>query len=611
MLSFFKYRYFLVRGKSGNVKNRKITALAGENQKKYDSTYTSTKKSNVLDVIRLPVSRNEHVSFSMSENDTNLAVSEINFIKALFYIYLRVFWVYKYVPKHKLKYHKPRLLGNPWKEYIKSNGFRYYSYEIAQDDWIDKYVYSKSVKEAYFKNTIRDNDSTALVIDETTSPDWVYIYSNSVVFDSLVEKLIDKYEKKSKKSVGYYFDHTSKTELKFKPQFSPEFLFNSNYIGDLVVINSRFYEKHLSDNDYACVYQYLLHIARYLLLSEEKLDEFYRIPYVGYYSDLEDKREGYDVMVRESLSAQGAEFSIVGGWNDYSVKYCSTTTPKVSIIIPTRNGIDILKICIQSLIQKTDYENYEVIVIDNGSDELESLNYIDALPSTSEKIKVYKYPHEFNYSAINNFAVDKTDSEYICLLNNDTEIIHCDWLSQLVGQIQQPKVGVVGCKLLYSNGTIQHAGDILGAGGCADHAFNGMDETDRGYMSRASYSQDLSAVTAACMLVRKSIWDKLGGLEEKHLPVAFNDVDFCLRIRQLGERVVINSNVRLFHHESVSRGKDDDPIKINRASAEVNYMYEKWRSVIEIDPFYNPNINHCSPDFKPSNIPLTKKLSNV
>jgi len=184
------------------------------------------------------------------------------------------------------------------------------------------------------------------------------------------------------------------------------------------------------------------------------------------------------------------------------------------------------------------------------------------------------------------------------LLNNDTEVITPDWLDEMAGRLSQPDVGVVGARLLYGDGRLQHAGDVLGAGGCASHLHGPIAGEDPGYMNRAVLPQDLSAVTAACLMVRKSLYEAVGGFDAENLPVAFNDVDFCLRVRRAGYRVVYTPYAELFHYESVSRGADNNPEKQARALREARYMRRTWPEVIASDPFYNPNLNQGRPDLR-------------
>jgi glycosyltransferase involved in cell wall biosynthesis/predicted SAM-dependent methyltransferase len=265
------------------------------------------------------------------------------------------------------------------------------------------------------------------------------------------------------------------------------------------------------------------------------------------------------------------------------------TVPMVSLVIPTRNGLCLLKQCIESIIKKTSYPNYEILIVDNGSDDPEILDYFNEIKSYSN-IRILADSRPFNYSELNNAAVKEAKGEIIGLINNDIEVISPDWLSEMVGISIQPKVGAVGAKLWYPNDTIQHGGVLLGIGGIANHAHHKLDKFSAGYFGRAVLSQSFSAVTAACLIIKKSIYVEVGGLNQKDLPVAFNDVDFCLRLRDAGYRNVWTPYAELYHHESASRGKEDTPAKQARAVAEANYMMKAWGNCIFNDPAYSPNL---------------------
>lgn len=280
--------------------------------------------------------------------------------------------------------------------------------------------------------------------------------------------------------------------------------------------------------------------------------------------------------------------------------------PLVSIIVPTRDALALTRKCVDSILAKTTYSRFEILVVDNQSVDPEALNYLAQIDGKNG-IRVLRYDRPFNYSAINNFAMRHARGEVLCLLNNDTEVISPDWLEEMVGHLLQPKVGVVGAKLYFPDGRVQHAGDTVGPGGCANHLHAFIEREDPGYCNRAMLAQELSAVTAACMVVWKSVYEKLRGLDEKNLPVAFNDVDFCLRVRKAGYRVVWTPHAELYHHESVSRGKDKSPERLRRARREVAYMRKRWKRVMRNDPFYNPNLSYERPDFSLSMAPMVIK----
>ena len=271
--------------------------------------------------------------------------------------------------------------------------------------------------------------------------------------------------------------------------------------------------------------------------------------------------------------------------------------PRVSVIIPTRNGLKVLEPCLTSLLQLTRYPDLEVLVVDNGSDDPATLQFLEGLENLG-RISVLRDPSPFNYSALNNKAVEQASGTVICLLNNDIEVIEPDWLEALVVQVLRPGVGAVGARLLYPNQTLQHAGVLLGVGGVANHAHLGWPGEHPGYFSRAQLTQEMAAVTAACLVVRRDHYLQVGGLDEHNLKVAFNDVDFCLKLREVGLQNVYVAAAKLIHHESVSRGQDLSPEKAARFAAEVAWMQQRWGDQLGQDPAYNPNLCLDNPHFK-------------
>jgi glycosyltransferase involved in cell wall biosynthesis len=282
----------------------------------------------------------------------------------------------------------------------------------------------------------------------------------------------------------------------------------------------------------------------------------------------------------------------------YRVYYpLPATLPKVSLIIPTRDGYKVLKKCIESILHKTRYSNFEIIVVDNQSQDKDTLNYLKQIDQ-KDRIKVLSYDAPFNYSAINNFAVKFAAGEIIGLLNDDVEVIAPDWLNEMVGHVLRPEVGVVGAKLLYSDGFVQHAGVVVGIGGFAGHAHRLHPGSHPGHAGRAILTQNFSAVTGACLLVQRDIYEQLGGLNETDLTVAFNDIDFCLRVGEAGLRVLWTPYALLHHHESYSRGSDQaSPGSRARFDREKEYMIRRWETNSKLDRFYNPNLTLEKEDF--------------
>jgi GT2 family glycosyltransferase len=270
--------------------------------------------------------------------------------------------------------------------------------------------------------------------------------------------------------------------------------------------------------------------------------------------------------------------------------------PRVTIIIPTRNGLALTRQCIESLYARTTYPDFEIILIDNGSDDPEALAYFSAL-ADSGQVKVIRDERAFNYSALNNLGARAATGDFLCLLNNDIEVITPDWLEEMVAHASRPNVGAVGARLWYPDNTLQHAGVILGIGGVAGHVHLRLPRGEGGYVSRAERLQSLSAVTGACLLVRKSSFQAVGGLNERDLSVAFNDIDFCLRLREAGYHNVWTPFAELYHHESATRGYEDTPEKKQRFAREASYMRKRWGALLDVDPAYNPNLTLEASDF--------------
>lgn len=301
--------------------------------------------------------------------------------------------------------------------------------------------------------------------------------------------------------------------------------------------------------------------------------------------------------INDYLRRVGAEGFCESVEDGYRVHYAlPRKTPLVSLIIPTRDGLHLLKQCIESITNKTNYDNYEIIIVDNNSSDRETLNYLATI-NQSSKIKVLRDNGVFNYSALNNSAVKVAKGEFILLMNNDIEVLNSDWLSEMVSIGLQPGVGAVGAKLLYPDFRVQHAGVVLGIGGVAGHAFKYQDSDAPGKFSRARLIGGYSAVTAACLLVRKDSYLNVGGLNEDHLAIAFNDVDFCLKLVEHGLRNVWTPYALLMHHESATRGVEDTPEKQSRFNGEVDYMKKRWGHMLKADPLYNPNLTDIREDF--------------
>ncbi|MDO4682726.1 MAG: glycosyltransferase [Lautropia sp.] len=269
--------------------------------------------------------------------------------------------------------------------------------------------------------------------------------------------------------------------------------------------------------------------------------------------------------------------------------------PLVSIVIPTRDRVELLSMCVDSILAKTVYQNYEIVIVDNGSTDPKALEYLAGL-AERQNIRVLKADIPFNYSRLNNLGVAQTRGEYLVLMNNDIEITQPDWIEEMLAFAAQPDIGCVGAQLWYPDGTLQHGGVVLGIGGVASHAHKGIPRGNFGYFGRASAHQMFSAVTAACLMVRKSTYQEAGGLDET-LEVAYNDIDFCLKVRARGYRNLYNPFAQFVHHESASRGSDLEGSRRQRLQAEAGIMKQRWAELIGDDPAYSPNLTLAGDDF--------------
>lgn len=270
--------------------------------------------------------------------------------------------------------------------------------------------------------------------------------------------------------------------------------------------------------------------------------------------------------------------------------------PLVSMIVPTRDKLELLRPCVESILQRTTYARFEVLIVDNRSVEARTRRYLDDLGSEA-KVRVLPYPHPYNYSAINNHAVRQARGSFVCLVNNDTEVLDADWLTEMMRYAVRPEVGAVGAKLLYADGSIQHAGVVVGIGDAAGHAHRNLPADDAGYFCHAHVAQFVSAVTGACLLVDKRKFLAVGGLDEENLPIAYNDVDLCLKLERAGWRNVYVPHAVLIHHESKSRAKDHAPSRINSYRRELQAFQERWGAKDYNDPLLNPNLDRSSETF--------------
>ncbi len=386
----------------------------------------------------------------------------------------------------------------------------------------------------------------------------------------------------------------------FKPDFNLDLLRSNNYICHFLVIRRTLLQEVggvREEFDGAQDYDLVLRCV-------EKAREILHIPEILYHwrthrastaDNPASKMYAYEAGKRaiEAHLERCHTKGIVTHTPDYGfyrVQYPVVGEPKVSIIIPNKDEKETLKACIDSILEKTTYPNYEILVIENNSSTKEIYSYYKEL-SSIDRIRLFRYQKPFNYAAINNYGAKKAEGEYLLFLNNDVTVITEDWIQEMLGICQRKEVGACGVKLLYPDRTIQHAGCVIGMGGIAGAMFVNMPAERTGYLHKASLLQDLSAVTAACMMTDRRIFEQVGGFTEE-LAVAFNDMDLCLKIREEEKLIVYNPYVQLFHMESKTRGAEDSEEKVRRFQKEIEYMRTHWIEILKKgDPYYNKNLS--------------------
>ena len=416
---------------------------------------------------------------------------------------------------------------------------------------------------------------------------------------------------KDKADVVYTDEDKVTSDLKehfqphFKPDFNPDLLCSNNYICHLFVVKRSLALKlggqdpaYDGAQDYDFIFrcteeaEKIVHIAKILY--------HWRVHQASTADNPTSKMYAFDAgkrAIEAHLQRIGAkaEVSHTKDLGFYRVKYQVQGNPKVSIVIPNKDEKETLKKCLESIWQKTTYSNYEIILVENNSTTREIRDYYQELDGKNG-VRVVYWDKECNNSAINNFGISYAKGDYILCLNNDITVISPEWMEELLANCQRPEVGIVGARLYYPDNTIQHAGIVLGMGGCAGSLFVGLARSRGGYLHKAALQQDLSAVTAACFMVKKEAFEKVGGFEEK-LAVAFNDVDFCLKVRYAGYLVVYDPYAELYHHESKTRGYENTEAKKRRFQEEIEYMRCHWMPDILRDPYYNENLSLKASDY--------------
>lgn len=393
----------------------------------------------------------------------------------------------------------------------------------------------------------------------------------------------------------------------FKPDFNIDLLRSTNYICHIFVAKRQLIEEvgfFSKEFDGAQDYDMILRCC-------EKASKICHIPKILYHWRAHEQSTAGNQSSKEYAIAAGrkaleghyrrlgleAEIEYTGLFIIFRTKFKIKGFPKVSIIILSKDHVEDLNRCVESIEQKSTWRNYEIIIAENNSEKPETFEYYRMIQEKYANIRVIRWKDEFNYSAINNFGAAHAEGDYYILLNNDTEVITPDWIEQMLGYCQRDDVGIVGAKLYYPEGTVQHAGAVIGLGGFAGHVLMNESRDADGYFGRLKTVQDISAVTAACLMIKKECYLQVGGMDEQ-LKVALNDMDLCLKVREAGKLVVFNPWVELYHYESKSRGLEDTPEKHERFKTEIKRFRDRWKDVLEKgDPYYNPNLTLERGDF--------------
>ncbi|WP_349674801.1 glycosyltransferase [Lacrimispora sp.] len=390
-------------------------------------------------------------------------------------------------------------------------------------------------------------------------------------------------------------------EPHFKPDFNPDLLTSVNYICHLFVVNHELLlEVGLFKEEFDGAQDY-----DFILRCTEKARKICHIPKALYHwrchqdstaSNPESKLYAFEAgarAVKAHYDRLGIPVKSVEKGIDYGIYHTTfeiTGDPLVSVIIPNKDHSADLDLCMRSLIEKSTYKNLEFIVVENNSADPATFAYYEKIQKEFEFVHVVTWEREFNYSAINNFGVTFAKGEYLLFLNNDTELINPESIEEMLGYCQREDVGITGVRLLYSDDTIQHAGVVVGFGGIAGHTFIGLHKAESSYFNQAMCARNYSAVTAACMMSKRSLFDQAGGFSED-LAVAFNDIDYCMKIRSLNKLVVYAPYALFYHYESKSRGLEDTPEKVERFNREIKKFSDKWPDILrDGDPYYNPNL---------------------
>ncbi len=430
--------------------------------------------------------------------------------------------------------------------------------------------------------------------DDTLTPDALYELAKAVNKDQDNDVIYSDEDKLDMDGGALFEPH-------FKPDFNIDLLTSTNYICHLFAVKRELVEKvGKFDHEFDGAQDY-----DFIFRCTENAKKICHVPKVLYHwrchqdstaSNPESKMYAFEAgarAIKAHFDRLGIEVeSIEKGvdFGKYHTRFKIKGEPLVSVIIPNKDHRLDLDVCVKSLMEKATYKNLEYIVIENNSTEKATFEYYEQMEKEHDNFHVVTWEREFNYSAINNFGEKYAKGEYLLFLNNDTEIIEPDCIQEMLGYCQREDVGAVGARLLYQDDTIQHAGVVIGFGGIAGHTFIGLHKNENSYFHRAMCAQDYSAVTAACVMVKRSVFESVGGFSTE-LAVAFNDIDLCMKIRAADKLIVYDPYALLYHYESKSRGLEDTPEKVARFNREIAIFAKKWPDILKNgDPYYNPNL---------------------
>lgn len=585
-----------------------------------DNKYGFESKETVLQIIKeidiyLKTSEKEKIVFKVRNNKIHNMIQRIKKIFIMIKKAIKLFWK---------EYHfliPPSMIKKYFSEFksrmktINNENSKCYNQDIIEEyhEWINRYeiIDNKKATLVNIAFIIIGNKNVDI------EPKNVYYLNNNNNISELLSKMKEKYicfltencilnnnfsynimECLKTNPDFIYSDNDmlidgERQKPLFKPDWSCDTILGANYIGELFIVKTAIAQKYLTDKIEKNIYSYILETV----FNSEKIEHISKILYhVKEYSNSQDK--DYSI-VNNFVKKNNISAKVIKN-NDkktLTLEYKLIEKPLISIVIPTKDAPETLETCLKSIYNKTTYKNFEIIVIDNNSCADTTFKLFEKYKKEHSNFDVVRMECPFNYSYINNQAViNNSKGEYVVLLNNDTEIITENWLELMLGYAMQKHIGVVGAKLLFDDDTLQHSGLIIGKGGLAGHAHYGEDRYELGNQWELSIPYNVSGNTAACIMISKDKYMEVNGLEEQ-LQVAFNDVDFNLKIREKGYSNIYLPNVELYHYESKTRGLDTTPEKQKRFMQEWQFMMNKWGDKLKYDPYYNDNFSKTN-DYK-------------